>query len=182
MAKKFVFFIFLILFLFLLIPLGLPSTNYKKSIYFNLNPLDQATANGNITEAEVAIQGAYSTLVQAENLGIDISSLSNDLELAIEKLNLAIELNNSQNPNFQMIEGNASLAKNIASGVNNNAIQLINSAIVISVVMIVIVLISISSGISIILHFYYKRIKPKKEREFLDLIVKKKEDAKLGTE
>ena len=169
---------------FILINLLFPSPIFQNSIHFssfinqNLNSLDQVTANGNITEAENAIQSAYLKLLEAETLFIDITSFSSNLETAIQSLNLAIRLNDSESPNYTWVEGNATLAKNIANNVYYDLIQLINQTIIVNVVILILVITLIGTGIGLFCVLYFRRIRKKLKEDFLESSVFKKEDKK----
>ena len=175
--KLFVLSFILIIFLFPF-PIYQNSIHSSSLINYNINSLDQITANDNITEAENAIQSAYLKLLEAENLLIDITSFSSKLETAIQNLNLAIELNNSESPNFTWIEGNATLAKNIANNLYYELIQLINQTIIVNIIVLIVVIILIGTGIGLFCLLYFKRIRKKLKEDFLESSVIKKEDIK----
>ncbi|NHI92360.1 MAG: hypothetical protein EAX96_07635 [Candidatus Lokiarchaeota archaeon] len=176
MSKKSLKLLFFTLLLLFLIPNFQTSINATSDNNFNLTILDQTSANLRIIEAETAIQNAYLKLTIAETLFIDINSLSNMLENAITILNLAYEMNNSQNPNFAYVEGNATLAKNIANDISSEVTQLISYTQIINLIIIIIVIVLIGSVIAILSLIYIKKIKKKSEKDFLESVVIKKEE------
>ena len=170
--------IFIFLFVIFLIPLNFNENNYKNDIILDIQASNQASANGNITEAEIAIHLAQEKIIEAENLGIYIVSISSKLQIAIDQLNIAIFLNHSTNQDFDSIIGNATLAKNSANQVTSETNQLINNTIIFYIVIIIVVITLIACGTFLIVRHVLKRLKKQADEDFLESTIIKKEEKK----
>ena len=166
----------LLLFILLLIPLNIGENNYQNDLIFSIHASNQASASGNITEAEVAIQNAYEKLLEAESIGIVVITLSTNLQGAIDILNLAIKLNDSGNLDFDSVIGNATIAKNSANQIISETIQLINNVVIFTIIVLIVIVISIAVGIFIFTKLFLKRLRKKTDEEFLKSTIIKKED------